>query len=346
MPPTLRDCGLKVALSRSGGGHGPSNPWARLGSVSHKVLEAAALNQLGDGSDDFDTKFTEAWQAAVGSEEAASSRHPSEARWGAPQAWPSYADKRARTRRRAKDLARQVADWRDADIRVEEFLSSEEDRLFGKPDLIVRSPQPHRIIDYKTGIVTEGDEGDLKSSYRRQLLLYAQLERRATPGDLPTELAVVPLKGESISFQVDWIEVEAAVADAAALIDSYNAERAEPLSLAKPSPKSCGSCQYAAGCPALWDAVHETWAPDIIAVGGTLTEAISAADGSVTLRLLVREGSLPPGEVVIKRISIATSPDVSHARIGQVVRLVGGRLAEGEEGTVWPSTWSRIALEP
>lgn len=341
----LRECGLKVALSRVGGGRGPSNPWARLGSASHKVLEAAALQQLGDGIDDFDQRFTVAWQSAIGLEEAESTKHPTEARWGAPRAWPSYADKRARTRRRARELAHQVAKWHDADIRVEEFLSSEEDRLFGKPDLIVRSPLPHRIIDYKTGGVTEGAEGDLKSSYRRQLLLYAQLERRATPGDLPTHLAVVPLRGEPIDFQVDWAEVEAAVADAAHLIDWYNAERADPLSLARPSPRTCGSCQFAAGCPAMWDAVGEGWAAELVAVGGTLIDVIIATDGSVTLRLSTHMGTLAGGDVLIKRLPVATSPELQHAQVGQQVRFVGGRIPEGEEGTIWPSSWSRIAFE-
>lgn len=341
---SLRVCGLKVAISRSRGGNGASNPWARLGTVAHHLLEMAALSQLGTGGDDFAESFDSAWESAVADEARQSVQFPSEARWGEPSTWPSYADKRARTRRRARELSRQVADWTDADVHAEEFLSSDVDRLFGKPDLIVRLPLPHRIIDYKTGVVTEGDQASLKGSYRRQLLLYAQLERRATPDNPPTHLAVVPLKGDILEFIVDWEEVDAEVVEAGALMDRYNANLARPLELANPSPSTCGSCQHAAICPAFWLAADSSWGPEVIAIAGKLQAVMEATDGTVTLEVAASDGTLGQGEFVIKRLPTTTNPGLRSAEVGQLVRLVGGRPG-GDPRTILPSAWSRIAIE-
>lgn len=192
--------------------------------------------------------------------------------------------------------------------------------------------------------MTEGDNGQLKSSYRRQLLLYARLEQRATPGNPPSRLAVIPLKGDPLDFEIDWAEVESTVAEAGQLIDSYNAHCDDAQAIARPSPASCGSCQYAATCPAMWDAAEAGWSPYLIAIAGTLKEVMRASDGSVTLRVTADGGTISSGDIVIKRLSPATCSDLADAHAGQEVRFVGGRLADGEPDVVSPSAWARLDI--
>src|SRR6266542_4271329 len=116
----LRVCGLRVALSQTRQHPTPSSPWARLGIVCHAMFEQAAEGHLGDGGEDFTERFEAAWATAVAEQER--NALASEAAWGDAQRWPSYADKHVRARKRARELARKVHSWANADISVERLL--------------------------------------------------------------------------------------------------------------------------------------------------------------------------------------------------------------------------------
>ena len=80
-------------------------------------------------------------------------------RWKAPRVSRGSSDRRGRADRKQ--------------------LSTEDGRLFGKPDLVIKTGARHQIVDYKSGAVTDED-AQPREAYVHQLQLYAFLEFNVT----------------------------------------------------------------------------------------------------------------------------------------------------------------------
>ena len=231
--------------------------------------------------------------------------------------------------------------WKDPLLRVEEVLAPEGDLLFGTPDLVIRRPPPYRIIDYKTGAISD-DTGDLKSSYRRQLLLYAHLERSMPDGGEAEIVEVRPLSGGPVSITVDWDEVAAVVDEARNLVEAFNEYRLEPEVLANPSMSSCGHCPFANSCAVMWNDPPE----GLDSAQGIVTAVDQNARDTVSFTLEDVHGSTGVGTLRFLGFSKVQVPVLSNIRLGDEVRIVGFRICEGEVVSARPRGWVRAAVGP
>lgn len=336
----LRECGYRVFLSSSGGSRGASSPWARLGTVCHEVLEQAARGVLGDGDVDFDQRFEAAWDRSIADQEREASMHDAERYWGAATSWPTYTIKRARVRRRARELAQRVSSWTGAELRIEEMLAPEGELLFGKPDLVVKSPPPYRIEDYKTGAIEE--DGQLKDAYRRQLLLYAYLESRMPDCSWPQLAVAVPLSGAPIEIPVTPEAALELADEAATLVASFNSHLEDPLSLARPGVSACGRCPHAARCSAIWP-VPEDGFDDLGIIEATVQSIDRVHNGTLSLGVEIEGGTIQVGAAHFYRLSPARIPVVDHLRCGQRIRVVGVS-ADPDGRSIRPMGWTRAAI--
>jgi hypothetical protein len=307
------------------------------------MFEQAAEGHLGDGGEDFTERFEAAWATAVAEQERNALASETEAAWGDAQRWPSYADKHVRARKRARELARKVHSWANADISVERLLRAEGEILIGRPDLVVRAPAPYRIEDYKTA-VTHDETGEPKASHRRQILLYAYLESIVTGRGRPELGVIVPLKGPDIRFSIDWDEVEDEVHLAHSLVDEFNAGIGQPLTLGRPSSSACTPCPHATTCPAFWDRVASFEGSALQAVEGEVLSSQIAQTGTITVGLQITDGTIQPGKALLHRFLLSRFPALRAVSVGRRIRAVGLRVLDDEARTIVPSGWTRVTV--
>lgn len=322
----LLSCPLQLAYRRSGHGKRRSTPWARLGTVCHEVLERAARGELGDVDEGFDDRYTQVWDQAIGDQERLAAEGGESELYGPATSWPTYATKRARLRRRAREIAYEARSWRDRKgVRIEERLEAPGEILFGYPDLIVREPGPYRIVDYKSGVVTSpSDDEELNPGYRRQVLLYAYLESAQADGGRPIEGQVVPLTGESVRFDIDWPEVEALAAEVHAVIDA-TAKSVAVADLARPSADTCRFCTYAARCPAFHAALDPALELGAIALVGSVLGSWADTSGRLTMDLTVERATGIASRVKVERIDPSRYPAAALVAPGDRVCCIGLR---------------------
>lgn len=322
----LLSCPLQLAYRRSGHGKRRSTPWARLGTVCHGVLERAARGELGDVDDGFDDRYAQMWDQAIADQEQLAAAGGERELYGPATNWPTYATKRARLRRRAREIAHEAQSWRDREgVRIEERLEAPGEVLFGYPDLIVREPGPYRVVDYKSGVVTSpSDDEELNPGYRRQVLLYAYLESIQEDGGRPVEGQVVPLAGDSVRFDIDWPEVEALAVEVHAVIAS-TVKSVDVADLARPSADTCRFCTYAARCPAFHAALNPALALGSIAMVGSVLGSWADTSGRLTMDLTVEQGTVTASRVKVERIDPSRYPAVALVVPGDRVCCIGLR---------------------
>jgi PD-(D/E)XK nuclease superfamily len=171
-------------------------------------------------------------------------------------------------------------------------------KLRGRADVIRRGAEPE-IQDYKTGAVLDSQDGDIKRSYRVQMLLYAVLEHEDN-GVWPLRATLIPLEGQPVSIDIDPHEARHAAESCMRALDQYNAAVLDgrPVAdLGAASPQSCRFCPYAVRCPAFWDAIDRTWAEDgIRAIAGRLLACEMAELGTLAFKVEAQRGAAS-GEV-------------------------------------------------
>jgi hypothetical protein len=317
----LHECGYRVALRRYGGGARRSTPWARLGTASHAVLAAAISNDLGTGGEDFDARFQKAWDEAICAAAAAADADPVERLWGEPLRWPTYADRKLRTRRLALQIAKDRATWPDPEVVVERRLRSADGRIYGTPDVVVRHPLPHRIEDFKTGGVFD-EENLLKERYRRQILIYAYLEQEES-GSMPDQGVVRPLRGPAVVFSISTDDVQGELLAALAAMDAFNAAVDHPEQLARPSTTNCRTCPHTSRCEPFWAMIRDAPPAELIGIGGTVLAVHSTESNGIALHIAPDEGNIDAGEVAVRGIPSPFAPWLSSSDAGQHVRVVG-----------------------
>ena len=328
----LRCCPLQLAYRRSGHGTRKSTPWARLGTVCHEVLEQAARSELGEIDEVFDDRFTQIWNERIGEQERQAAETGELELYGPATGWPTYATKRARLRRRARELTIEATSWRDREgVRIEERLQVDGEALYGYVDLVVRDPGPYRVIDYKSGVVTSPSEDLLVDpGYRRQVLLYAYLESIQPGGGRPVEGQVVPLAGDVIRFPIDWVEVGNLVSETHGLINEA-ANATEPVDLARPSAQHCRCCTYAARCPAFLSELTPELDLGSAALVGTVVSRSVDPSGQLTIDLNVERGTVAARSARVERIDPRRFSAIAGAATGWQVSCVGLRLRRGAE---------------
>ena len=337
----LHECGYLVALRRSKhGGPKSSTPWGRLGTASHAVLAAAISQDLGEGGDDYDARFEGAWQRAITAQAEAASISAAERLWGPPLGWPTYAERKLRTKRLALRLAKDRSTWVDAEVLVERRLESADRTIYGTPDLVVRRPSPHRVEDFKTGGVLD-DHDVLLERYRRQILIYAHLERDAI-GSLPQQGVVRPLRGPAVAFEISSDAVEDEVLRARDVVQTFNASLAHPEKLARPSTTNCRTCPHTGRCEPFWTMISGESRAELGAVGGTLT-GVHATDGhGIAVHVAADEGNAGAVEVAVRGIPAPLAPWLPSLPTGARVRIVGLAVVGGTVASFAPRGMLRV----
>ncbi len=236
------------------------NTYSALGLAAHSVAEAATKkHDWPDDPDERRTLLADLWKKQV---EIQSSRL--EDAWAPalpppPEEWPGYALTRVRTMRRVEQQRNAhvaARSKRAPSTGVEIELRDPRSGLFGRADRIEQDGSSTRIVDLKTGLHQE----EPTQLQRRQLLLYAVLVHRTT-GQWPSSIAVEDASGSRYSQPLDPQEAEAALNEARAAVDSFNAaaESSSLLTDAKPNQDRCRWCDYRVICSPFWNALTNEW---------------------------------------------------------------------------------------
>lgn len=328
----LRTCPLRLAFSQAGYGPGPNSDVLLVGQACHDVLESLVADGLigsGHWNDYLDTRF----KAAVAAREDEK---------GAPLRGASLA--RARLRKACGRVAHLLAQVpAEAEIVTEAQLEAADGRLLGRIDLVVRSPELHLIVDYKTGVITEAG-GDLKERFRRQLMLYACLE--AKQHGWPDQAQLMPLGREAVDIAIEPSKCQALLEDALDALRKWQ-ECVGRAPAAQTSPETCGDCPYAARCSPMWEALSDDWSESFVAVSGPLSALSSTPLGGITLSMHAERGTTG-GEVTVRNIYGQQHPCLLDAHPGDEISLVGLRGGDEADGvyTLAPGARSYRAPQP
>jgi hypothetical protein len=330
----LNECQLRLAYASDAdfSHHVPSTQAARLGTACHEVLQIAGEGGLPNPADPgWRSAFEETWQKAVDKQAADAAASPLEARWGDPQRWRYYNMRKIATRHLAERLSASIIDDPEGSAAALHEAPQEAfgGKLRGRADVIRRGAEPE-IQDFKTGAVIDGQDGDIKPSYRIQMLLYAVLERENN-GVWPLRATLIPLEGQPVSIDIDPNEANRVAEACLGALDDYNAtvRDGRPVAgLAAPSVRSCRFCPYAVRCPAFWDAIDLTWAEDgVRAIAGRVLAREIAELGTLALKVEITNG-VASGEVWLYGLDPERFPASATTTPGEWVAatsLIGAR---------------------
>jgi len=317
-----------------------------LGIAYHEVLETIA--RVSCEPELLDSTVDNLWNHAVAKQFQRAVSHPLNRRFGSPETWPGYHVARASVHLRAHEIAgsgtcksnRHSAASGVSSVREKTFAVSD-GRLVGRPDVVRGS----EILDYKTGDIFEDGENasepELKSSYVRQLRLYAFIAGSAL--SIPIRRGtLVPLTGQPVEVELDESSCRDEAQAALARLDLYN-ERVSvgvsPEDLAAPSPDACSFCPFQVICPALWKTVNDTWFGKLDGelLRGAVAEDLKQLMGgrAFALAVVTQNGTLKPGRLELFPLALDMHHDLSTVKAGDWIRITG--LSRRLDGTVFPS---------
>ena len=335
----LHACPLRLAYQRARGLR-PSElePQQALGTLCHAVLQSMvedrSLLQV-----EWEQALDRAWERRLAQlllQEADAAdwiRQP-------PTKWPGYAIKRARLRKATRRLRELLRAAGEAQLICEQPLAALGGRLRGFPDLIVRGPDAHWVIDYKTGSVVSRT-GEPREAYVHQLQLYALMEREAS-GSWPSRALLLPLAGEAVEADVSPAACELIAAEMLDELNSYNALSGETPP-GRPSPEACRWCPAATECPEPWEHCDEGWAPALLTLEGVVEGATPTRLGGVSLVCRRTAGSIEHEQVALRNVLLVDHPAVANAMPGATLRAVGLR-SDGDAAIFTAPRWARIAV--
>ncbi|HET8892542.1 MAG TPA: PD-(D/E)XK nuclease family protein [Gaiellaceae bacterium] len=312
----LHECKLRFAFGQQPSRHAfGGTPATRLGTVCHNVLDEAVrtgILQL----EDWRSRIEQLWDSQL-AEFTRRERLSDD-----PARWPGYQLKRARlfhVAGRIRELLEALP--ADTELLTEQPLAAEGGRLYGRPDLIIRSTERHQIIDYKSGGVMDRETNQPRDAYARQLQLYAFLEHDAS-GTWPTSAHLFPLQGAPVEIDIEAERCSEVAAQALDELAAYNA--VVPLTPeANPTPAHCRWCPHATVCGPFWEACDESWAPTVLAAAGRVTRVFQTPLGGVTVYFDVDSGSVKEEGLLIKNIDPALHEDTLRAVEGGEVAATG-----------------------
>lgn len=329
---------MRAAFVQMPGGHNLRTPAMRLGIVCHQVLDKMVSSRsLWDETwlPELDTVWRESVQGEAGTIDVA-------------ERWPNYQLKRARLRRTAGQLHELLVSLpADAVVMPEQAMVALDGRLRGRPDLVVRAANTHRVIDYKTGPGVDRQTLTVRPAYARQLQLYALLEAEVS-GHWPDSAHLFPLEGEPVAIAISEDECRQLARDALRLLDLFNetSPGGQPPTI---SMETCSVCDYATGCGPFWSVYSAEWAPSFVAIHGMVLAVFTSPLGGVSLEVQSTQASAVAETVHIRNIDPGKHPAALKAEVGAEIAATGLR-EETSRGTfrLGPSSGLRIgtAAEP
>ena len=317
------------------------SPAAVIGNICHSILDYLVRsreiwneNWLGVMESQWDELVGAAFREA---------KDAGDTRFSSPESWPQFHLKHSRLRnagRRLKEILEYLSP--SAVVLPEEPLLAADGRLYGRPDLLIREPGNHQVIEYKSGRILAADGVHLMEAYERQLQIYAYLEAQAT-GDWPSLVQLLPLEGRPLLLEIVPAQAEELVEDILSALDLYNS-RVPGAQPAAPSDEVCSSCPHASECEAFWESCDPSWAPHITAIEGTVTETAVSEERTVSFAIDVDRGTLEAaGRVLVRNVDLREHPEVGLIRTGDYVRIAGLR-EESRYGTQALRAFSSMAV--
>lgn len=342
----IRRCGLAVHLSRTYRRHAGewlSNPSARLGGAAHRVLgwvSAGGCTEL--GSSGLEKAVRQRWRDEVTVEEQAAARSPVESYFGPAPSWPGYATTEERLVIEAGRLAEEICSSPDIERWVERPLTSSVPPMRGSPDLVVRSADGARIVEFKSGAVGLEDAQPL-GRYGLQVLMYAAMIRQL---GIPVAGAEIrPMGRARLTVDVTEGSIEQACQVVAAALEAFNSavDAGETSRLAQPSDGACGYCPHILRCPAIWDAGGTKELDELEVVEGTIKRVQQAQVGSVAVELDATGGTRL-GVVTITGLDPRRLNAATDLHPGEQVRVSGLRSRpSGVALIARPGSWIQLA---
>ena len=291
----LIDCPLQLAFSKDEhfASADRTSPKRILGIAAHAVRERAYRSgqiPVADRS----SNFADLWDQEISAGHQQLITDWSPAAPPEPSRWKGYQLTKTSTLRSAASIAASIpfrspgAQAPIAGTGLEKPLADPDHRLRGRVDRIDRVDGGLRVVDIKSGKVTDG----IQTAYRRQLLLYAVLVHADT-GEWPKDISIEPVTGQPITIALDPAEALEAAAEVNDAIDSYNKhlDHNSIIAAARADPETCRLCPYRTMCAAYWAAVQPAW--EHRSVMGEVTE-VTEHDDSVTVKLSNLAGSTEP----------------------------------------------------
>jgi len=304
----MQTCLLREAWNASGNEPLlPPSPVAELGSVVHRLLEAAARGQLDDGGNG---KIQATWEALISQAEKKMSKLALR-KYQVPlcKSIPDFEVRKLRAYHRAAEIAHDVFLMKDGlhkrssePIGFELWVESNDGLVGGYIDRVMLTKDGVILSDFKSGAIldfgTEECSGEIKREYKEQLKLYAALYRLKC-GTWPIRLEVIPLQGSPAEVAFEREESERLLAEASIFLQFSNQRiakvqngDAEITSLASPKAVHCRFCLFRPACQAYWSArqmnLEEKWPAD---VRGFLKEMTRLRNKKVCLRILQKDSS-------------------------------------------------------
>jgi PD-(D/E)XK nuclease superfamily len=324
----LLSCGYRFAWDRDPSiPPSPSHPKALLGTIGHRVCEAAGKGRLGPVDDGWLARFDAAWKEQKERIAAGNLEH------GEPERWPGYNLQRALWRNKAKEVSArtpiELFGSPDPSWGPEVPLVSGDGLLKGVADVVIKRGDEVEIRDFKSGRVL-AETGELAAPYRAQLLLYGAMYEEMY-GSWPSRLVIDPLVRAPIEVPADRVEAHSIVKAVSDAVRAFNEgiDHGNLVGLAKPSPGVCHFCAHTLRCDPFWQLVDASWAGHPRAFGGRV---IDSEPGVLVIE--VSRGSIAPGQWRLGGV-----PADAAVPIGSSVRVHGfemrpdGGLAFGP-GTV------------
>ncbi len=330
----MRLCGLRAALAATPQTHRwvLHDPRTWLGTAFHRVMEAM---RTGGTPEDAEA----VWNTAIAQATAAASRHPLDARFAAPERWPSYFLLRQRCLALAAESAHLQKHRTHGDKPSpassgamrgpERRLEARGRRLVGRPDHF----DGQTLTEYKSTLpdLAWPVAAELLEGFRRQVRLYAAIIADVA-GTWPARGRIVAASGEVLEIEIDPTVCNAEADAALAALDALNAMLASGAaaeSLATPLPSSCSPCPFQIICPAFWQRLGEDGPQGLVdvALEGVLERLEAGPDCDLyTVHILIRSArnQLNSDQPVVLRRS--AHGELAPSAVGSPVRIVGGKI--------------------
>ncbi len=264
---SLKECALREIWSASRQESLlPPSPAAQLGTVIHRLLEAAGKGTLNAGNP---ADIENIWQKLVERTEQ-----------GMLQSWlqrslvplrgtiPQFQVRKIRACKKAAEVARAAGRYTEYPgterlDRFESWIETPDGLVAGSIDQIQETKNGAILRDYKSGYIIEKKPEDaiseVEEKYKLQLKLYAALFA-SKQGRWPIKLEVVPLQGPEKDIPFEPAECESLLREATYTLKQVNDQIGQALKLsdpekaavsfANPSPASCRNCCFRPSCKA------------------------------------------------------------------------------------------------
>jgi len=318
----------------------PPSPLAELGSVIHRLLEAAGRGQL---HSEMNEKVDATWDELIlGAERNMARSTLRQHQVPMSRSISDFQVRKLRACRRAAEIANDA--FRTCDGRprqsphptgFEHWVESEDGQVGGYIDRVTVTKEGVVLCDYKSGSVLDSGigegSGELKRAYKVQMELYAALYQ-LNYGVWPIRLEIVPLQGDPVDVRFNPKNAKLLLAEASTFLNLTNKRisevengSAELIGLASPQSMYCRVCLFRPACRAYWIAKRqesqEKWPID---VQGFLRETTRLRNGKVYMK--IEEDDSPISSCITVRNltdSMDRHPFLHRTTIGKRVAVYG-----------------------